>query len=572
MKILFMEVSSFGKEKMHQVLKHLLPGKHYRWLLVSAVSLGLSLYLQWNGQIQAIDGNHDSLKYLEMTETLLNGKWLGEYNQMTLIRLPIYPMFLAFNSMIGWPLQRSQVLLYLGSIIFLMAALRTADVSPWRIAVICVLCSFHPAAILAPMYLLSEAIYISVATIVLAGCIGVMGSIKKSGIGLFFWMILLSVSFAFFWCIRTESQWILPLCMCYVFFILWEFRFCYKKKWMVVSFTLMTPCLCACLLTGFLKNENKKYYGISVTHELNEPNFAAVFHWLTRLDGEHHHPYIPVTRAAFNQAYGISPHFSMLSPFLSRQTAGQGWSKFGCEGMGICDELAGGWMFWAVRDAAASIGVYQNAVSASKFYGEVAAEIQTACKDGKIQCVKNPTGNMLAPPLMWMDLPRLFRSCMNMVALAITFGKLSEPIPDAPSLQPPAGLVSRYDRITHDQLPQKRNVSHAIIRAAIRIFQVLQMAGGVWIMIVVGEKIRNRVKNMKRGLGFRNVILKKNRTTGCLIVFILSRIAVVAYIDTMSFYAQFRYLLVIYPALITMICLFLPFSTGFKETHRDIID
>ncbi len=202
--------------KIHKALKSVPPGKHCLWLLICAASLGLSVLLQWNGQIQAIGGDHDSLKYLGMTETLLNGKWMGDYNQMTLIRLPIYPLFLALNSSMDWPLQRSQMLLYLASIGFLMAALRSVDVARWRIAAICVLCAFHPAGIFPSMYLATEAMYTSVATIVLAGCIGVMGSINKKKPRAYFWGILLSVSLALFWHIRSESLWILPLGIGYV--------------------------------------------------------------------------------------------------------------------------------------------------------------------------------------------------------------------------------------------------------------------------------------------------------------------------------------------------------------------
>ncbi len=153
---------------------------------------------------------------------------------------------------------------------------------------------------------------------------------------------------------------------------------------------MLFPCLCVYLLTDFLRNENKKYYGVGVSHELNEPNFVSAFQWLTRLEGGTHPAYVPVSRAALNQAYEISAHFAMLKPFLSQQTEGRGWAKFGCEWMGICDELPGGWILWAVRDAAASIGVYQSATSASRFFGEVAREIKTACKEGRVRCTANP--------------------------------------------------------------------------------------------------------------------------------------------------------------------------------------
>ena len=542
---------------MHHTLKYFLPGKHSLWLLICTASIGLSLFLQWNGQIITIGGDHDSLKYLEMAEALINDKWFGEYNHMTLIRQPGYSFFLVLNSKMGWPLQRSQTVLYLISILVLMAALRSVDVARWRIAVICILCSFHPAAILASMYLATEATYTVVATIVLAGCIGVMGSVKKNGVQIYFWLIIFSASLAYFWQLRSESLWILPLGITSLSYILWEFRYCWRKNWVILSLTMMIPCLCVYLMTGFLQNENKKHYGIGVTHELNEPNLVSAFNWLTRMDAGHHHPYVPVTRVALGQAYEVSPHFSLLKPALSQQVEGRGWAKFGCEWMGICDELAGGWILWAVRDAAASVGVYQSATSASRFFAEVAGEIKTACKEGRVRCADNPTGNMLAPPLMWQDLPRIFESFVKMAVLSFTFGKLSEVIQDTRQLEPSAELVARYDRITHDQSPSRKNVPNPFIGAAIRLFQLFQIAGGIWIVITVGKKSWQWMISAQAASS--KSLQTHSWVAGCLIVFIISRLAVVAYIDAMSFYAQLRYLLVVYPALITLICLLLPF-------------
>jgi hypothetical protein len=45
---------------------------------------------------------------------------------------------------------------------------------------------------------------------------------------------------------------------------------------------------------------------------------------------------------------------------------------------------------------------------------------------------------------------------------------------------------------------------------------------------------------------------------GLLTVLITSRLAIVSYVDAMSYWVQVRYMLVIYPALITLICLMLP--------------
>lgn len=521
--------------------------------------LVMALLFQWNGQIIPVGGEHDSLKYLQMAESLIQGKWLGDYNQMTLIRRPAYPFLMMLNCRMGWPLQRSQAIFYLLSILILLTALRSVNIGKWRLVVIGAFCAFHPAAVMASMYVATESVDTAAATGILAASIGVMGSLRKSDKIVYCWITVLSAYLALFWYIRSESMWILPVGIFYIFFIQRELGHSSKNNWKVMCFALLLPCLSVYSIKSFIQHENMKCYGIGVTDELSEPDFISAFHWLTRLDGERHHPYIPVSQAALDDAYRVSKHFAMLEPFLSQQTAGRGWTQFGCEWMGICNELAGGWLVWAVRDAAASIGVYQNAPSARRFFAEVTSEVRSACRVGVVKCSGNPTGNMLAPPLKWQDLPRIAGSFIKMTVLAVTFGKLYDTVINVSLPKPPADLIARYDRLTHDQFPPHKNISNRYLGVLIHLFLLIQISGGIWILAVSGKVLLNGIRGCR--MIFRQPSQMVSWIILLILIYIASRFAVVAYIDAMSFHAQLRYLVDIYPAMMTLIVLFLPFRT-----------
>jgi hypothetical protein len=66
-------------------------------------------------------------------------------------------------------------------------------------------------------------------------------------------------------------------------------------------------------------------------------------------------------------------------------------------------------------------GYYCSAKQASAFYGAAANEIATACKEGKIRCSDNPTGNLLAPAITLSDGARLLKSFWRMSVHALTF-------------------------------------------------------------------------------------------------------------------------------------------------------
>ncbi|MCP4750185.1 MAG: hypothetical protein GY866_04795, partial [Proteobacteria bacterium] len=97
-------------------------------LLLVCISLpALSLGFGLDASIKLLAGQYDSLRYLSMADTISMGQWQGEYDQTTLIRLPMYPLFIAINALAGWPLHIIQHFIYLLSVFLLSASLITIN-------------------------------------------------------------------------------------------------------------------------------------------------------------------------------------------------------------------------------------------------------------------------------------------------------------------------------------------------------------------------------------------------------------------------------------------------------------
>ena len=532
-------------------------------LIICVLLSALSLSMNWQGSIFVLNAPHDSLRYIEMAQTIVEGRWLGDYDHMTLIRPPMYPLLLALNSLAGSHLHILQYGLYLFSIALLSISFRMLDVARWRVAVIFALCAFHPLTILPAFFVATESLYVPAVTAVVAGCLGILGSTHKgSWINYLFWLFVLSFSLILFWFTRPEGVWILPfVAVCFGFFLWrcrWDFRDCRLK---IVTLVLI-PMLVLAVMGHYFKAQNERNYGIDVIHELDEPNFKAAFSWLTRLAPESHRPYVPISKEAMTAAYKVSEHFALLRPYLSKQTNGRGWAKYGCEWMGICDELVNGWSMWAIRDAVASIGGYSTAEGASTFYGAVAREIREACEGGQLNCSANPTGNMLAPPLTWSYVPRIGYSALKMIGLIVSLGEFSGNVDSQEQVGESKKLLARYDRITHDQRPFKGiHFSPFYISA----YKGIQVGGGLLVLGVVlmalgGRKIRG-LNAIWKGQAYDKMLVS------CLLVLITSRIVLIAYIDAISFWAQQRYLMPIYPCFIALIGLVLP---EFKSIHSSV--
>jgi len=510
-----------------------------------------------------------------MAEAIQKGEWLGKYNYLTLIRLPVYSCFLAMNAWAGWPLHITQQCLYLLSILGLAVALRTCQVKRLQALLVFAICAFHPIAFYPSLFVATEAIYTSLTTGLFAGCLGLLGSIGAGTLIYSLWLVVTSICLAAFWYTRPEAIWILPVLGIFAVLLFLRARQIYPHRPMKVTLarialTLTVPAVATISLGEGIRLLNEEHYGIRVTNELAEPNFVEFGRWLTRLVPEARRPYVPVPSKALDVAYRVSPHTAMLRPFLSQQTGGRGWSGPGCKLTGICNDLVGGWTIWAIRDAVRSIGYYGSARQASAFYGAAANEIATACKDGKIRCSRNPTGNLLAPAITFSDSLRLLKSFWRMSVHALAFKDIgnkdmAEGFRAINKMKADPALVKRYERITHDQDPGPP-WRMGLIRFHFSIYTWIQLIGVGMLVIYFFWNLWHRKEDR---IPVSWVVGARDAVVILALVMIVSRIALVSYIDAMSFPAQLRYLFVIYPALITLIITALPMPLWSKKRKDD---
>lgn len=535
----------------------------------------IALYCNWESSIYVLGGGHDSLRYLGMAESMQQGQWLGEYNNMTLIRQPMYSLFLWLNSMVNFRLHVTQQVIQLICSLSLILSLRPLRLENFRVVLIYILCIGHPCLFLLSNFIATEAIYISISTLVLSGFIGVLTNNKKSLLLHVLWLFILSISLALFWNIRSEGLWILPSYFVFSIFLLYNCKKNLKYSKLKYFSAILLPILSIVVVKYAIEFQNMQYYNVAVTHENAEPNFVNALKLLSQLDAEKHHPFVPISKKAMEQAWKVSPHFAELKNYLSQQIDGKGWSKFGCEWMGICDEIAGGWTVWAIRDAAAFAGKYSSALQASEFFKAVAKEIQQACDNNIIICSNNPTGNILSPPLKLIDIPRIFQSFLKLSSLLFTFGNLDSEIEGLNHLTADNALIQRYEKITHDQYRNNQNInqlnipennSHKIniplIKVVFQFYKIIQVVGCFFLLFYIIKTAKNSIQ---KKVTKNEIKTKKLQILIITIVFILSRTAIVAYIDAMSFTAQFRYLLTAYPAMMLIIGIIIPLPIFIKR-------
>ncbi|MES9817776.1 MAG: hypothetical protein ABW155_14060 [Candidatus Thiodiazotropha sp.] len=153
-------------------------------------------------------GVHDDALFIRLAESVVSGQWLGDYDKLTLVKAPLYPLYIAANYLLGLQFKTMEHAIYIVACVILYLALIKAKVNPFLALVPFTLLLFNPyhhgsvergwfyAAI---VFLVIAGIYymISMRT--------VSGSVRPSH------AFLLGLGLASLYLSREETIWLYPL-------------------------------------------------------------------------------------------------------------------------------------------------------------------------------------------------------------------------------------------------------------------------------------------------------------------------------------------------------------------------
>jgi hypothetical protein len=372
--------------------------KTFFWLL-GGVTL-LVLFLGSSRLLQArTTFIYDDRLFLNHAISLLQGDWLGDYNQFTLIKGPFYPVFLAVNYVLGLPLLISQQVIYCLSGVALIYALSYFCRDRWVLLLLYSLYVFHPIPFLV-INPIREGIYASLTTFAIAGAIlamaNLMGKVEYPKHALYH-ACFFGLSFGCFWLTREEGVWLLP---CISLLIGLGFVSQYRQsrsfkvlikqsRTLILSLLISITCVLGVALTNYT------HYGVFLARsELLAPEFKAGYSALTRVKSTSWSAYVPVPRQVRQQLYAKSEKFRLLQPyledpaFINDPTFSSGCLYYAS----TCGDYAGGWFLWALRAAVAKAGYADTAPHTLKFYRDLATEVNRLCDSKQLECTSPHTG------------------------------------------------------------------------------------------------------------------------------------------------------------------------------------
>jgi hypothetical protein len=355
----------------------------YWWPLI-VLTIAIRLYLTGDQNILALNSPHDEFWYIN---SAFNKVWGGNYDQMTLIHLPVYSFWLACLRFVGIPARLGIDVIWLLGSAYLSYAINNLTRSRWIATLLFVVLIFHPYTVNIFNRALSETLLTVLSAVTLAAAIEIWNChgapIKWRTRGALF---AYACGFAAAYHTRPEG---IVLVAPVVLLLLWSLldrrRWWHDRNRAVLAYRLFLAPLITTLALGiFLCAGNYLKWNVWATYELAAPGYVRTMGALNSIDVGATPRQITVTQKMLSLAYRESPTFAELKPSMEG-TAGKQWIAISSPYVSVPGEIGDGWFYWALRDAAAQSGWYANAKLAEKKYTAVANELDKAFASGRLK-------------------------------------------------------------------------------------------------------------------------------------------------------------------------------------------
>jgi hypothetical protein len=410
---------------------------------------------------------HDDRIFLQLATHLLEGKWLGPYDQLTLAKGPFYPLFMAGASKLHLPLTLAHNLLYIAAGWLFVRAMRPLQLSGWVRAGILLGILVCPVLAGTKTFVRAwrQPLWPGLILLALAGTVGLMLRQMVSAHWKAAWCLLAGGAMGMIWMTREEAVWVLPMAVFPLLYAGWR-SFTSERLRKGIPW-LVAPMVFAGVLVGVVSWQNYRVYGFWGIVEFRDPAFVAAYGALSRVAPHDLDRKIPITRAARERIYEVSPTFASLRHEMEEGVG----AMFMRVTEGATDiaavterEIGGGWMIFALRDAVGLTGQAPNARSARAFYRRLADEVNAACDDGRLPACLPPR-NTLRPPWHPSYPSKFARAALSAVNVIIGYRLDPNPVASIGSQED----LRWVERLTHHPVSPVDPENAKAMRSPLRI-------------------------------------------------------------------------------------------------------
>lgn len=330
---------------------------------------------------------HDDGLFLKLGISIINGQWLGAYDNLTLAKGPGYPLFLAFTHLTGLPISFTQAVFHLSAVIIFGHALGKVCKNRWiSIMVIFSIC-LHPYLFGYDNHrVFRDAVY-------WAQCMGAIGwliyalTLNRTSQKVLYLssMGLAGLYLSFAWITREETIWLIPGISLILAYMTWISLKEKAFKPLIIGTVLFL--ISSQLFILPVRALNYYTYGYAGIVDFKNSSYSNMIAAINAVKVGDRIPFVPAPIHVRKEIAKHSPTFAKFDIHLLPGGKLFGWSNAGCPIYpSSCGEIAGGWYIWGIRDALAVEGAYNSFLSAQEVYEKITNEISEACDKEKLTC------------------------------------------------------------------------------------------------------------------------------------------------------------------------------------------
>lgn len=350
--------------------------------------LGLILLRLWlveEFELMVTWSPHDDYLFVSLAKHLLSGEWLGPYSEVTLIKGPVFPLFIAASHLAGIPLFLSLQLLYSSACAIAISALRPLCANRFFLLACFTLLLLNPFLYNfpgVPGRVFREGFSISLVLIVFATLLGTITRLKLSLKSAISWSLGFGIAFTLLWHTREEGLWLLPSVALSALLLLLVDRASLNIAAYKRMLLLFIPSAIFCVFSLLLAFLNYKHYGEFIINELKTKEFTAAYGGLMNIKPKIFIQYAPVSKDVMEQAFAVSATFNELKPYFDKHELGA--------------QLPPAFYIWSLRSIVREASDTKNLTDTLQFYSRIGSELEQACKDGRLDCLDRTPS--LQPP------------------------------------------------------------------------------------------------------------------------------------------------------------------------------
>ena len=335
------------------------------------------------------NSDYDDMLFIRQAHSIAEGNWLGEFSKFTLLKRPMFGIFMACIKKMHLSYRMTVQCMYVLAVILFVYVISKCISSYLGRAAIYLFLLFTPAmfnfAYVQRVYRMG--IVPAAVLFVITGFIALFIYIHEEAKNykkIAGWSVYTGFSLFFFWNLREDSIWLLPFCGAAVVIAgciaIYRLR---KKMDSGKAFCFKVVCLCVPFILMFagnsvIKGLNYKYYGVYTDSEMNNSEFASLMSTIYSIKSDESYQYVNVDKNTFYRVMENSPTMMTLKPYIDAMYEG-GW---------VMDngQIAGGYISYAFRDVLTKAGYYEgDAKAKEEICKKMNDEIKEAISDGRLE-------------------------------------------------------------------------------------------------------------------------------------------------------------------------------------------